>query len=166
MNSLTWFLHFVEQHHDFFLVLAAMLAASLGPIGAIWIGSRQIHASRITEYRATILQKLRDELAAELFYVSQFAIRWQTFGNDTETGNLILEARARKIRIRFLVGPSSTELDHVFANEEALIRTVQSRPESQRWTDEQNAQFDAEINALGNLAYSVMEAALKRATRS
>ena len=106
------------------------------------------------------------ELAAELFYVSQFAMRWQTFGNDTETGNLVLEARARKIRIRFLVGPSSKELDHVFAYEEDLIRTVQSRPESRRWTDEQNAQFDAEVNALGNLAYSVMETALKRATRS
>ena len=110
MNFLGSLLHFVEQHHDFFLVVAAMLAASLGPIAAIWIGSRQIHVSRMTEYRATVLQKLRDELAAELFYVSQFAMRWQTSGNDMETGNLVLQARARKIRIRFLVGPRRLNL--------------------------------------------------------
>jgi hypothetical protein len=51
-------------------------------------------------------------------------------------------------------------------NEDALIRSVQSRPENQRWTDEQNAQFDADINALGNLAYSLMEAALRRAAKN
>jgi hypothetical protein len=43
---------------------------------------------------------------------------------------------------------------------------VQSRPEGRRWTDEEIAQFDAQVNALGNLAYSVMEAALKQATKS
>jgi hypothetical protein len=166
MGSFTWLVHSVEEHHDFFLVVAALLAASVGPIAAIWIGARQIRASRMTEYRATILQKLRDELAAELFYVSQLAMRWQTFGNDEETGNITVEARAKKMRIRFLVGPSSTELDQVFAHEEALIQTVQSRAESKRWTGEENAQFDAEVNALGNLAYSVMEAALKRAAKS
>jgi hypothetical protein len=67
MNFLGSLLHFVEQHHDFLLVVAAMLAASLGPIAAIWIGSRQIHASRMTEYRATVLQKLRDDSRLSFF---------------------------------------------------------------------------------------------------
>jgi len=83
----------VEAHKDFFLAIGALLS----PFAAVFIGLQsskrqaiallkstrmQIRASALRDYRQRNVEKLREEIAAEIFYVSQMRYKQQQVGLD------------------------------------------------------------------------------------
>ncbi len=147
INELRVVVSWVEVHKDFFLVVAALIAAfaavTVGLISTLW----QIHAGALRDYRQRNVEKLREELAAETAYVRQFRFGQHEFGvNHSEVRKMEEDARIRKIRIRFSV-----------ALEEELVNRIKSARDGERWSDEENTKFDREVDRLLTLNLRIVE---------
>jgi hypothetical protein len=166
IRCVTW----VEAHKDFFLVIAALLA----PFAAVLIGlvsskwqavtmlkstRMQIRASALRDYRQRNVEKLREEIAAEIFYVSQLRFKQQDVGLDNpKARELVYDAMARKIRIRVLQSAvSSEQLKQCFKFEENLVEEIGLKPARQSWGLEENTVVNRKIDELGNLYLKVLE---------
>src|SRR5436305_5755505 len=127
----------VEARKDFFLAIGALLS----PFAAVFIGLQsskrqaiallkstrmQIRASALRDYRQRNVEKLREEIAAEIFYVSQLRFKQQEVGlDDPKAQELVYDAMARKIRIRALQSAvSSEQLKQCFKFEENLVEEI------------------------------------------
>jgi hypothetical protein len=101
------------------------------------------------EYRQRNIEKLREELAAEIFHVSQLRFGQQKLGlDDPKVVQMVEEAQARKIRIGLLVVTSSDRWKECFEVEEQLIKRIRGVGSRQVWSEEENAAFDREIARL------------------
>jgi hypothetical protein len=165
----------VEAHKDFFLVMGALVAA----FGAVFVGlysSRrqakallestrmQIRAGALREYRQRNIDKLREELAAEMFYVSQLRFKHQKVGAEhSEAVQMVEEAHARKIRIRLLVMSASEQLDECFDIENKLINQIRRTPGGRVWSEADNLAFDRQVDALGALNLRILDSELQAA---
>src|SRR6266699_4178838 len=99
MSCVTW----VEAHKDFFLALGALLspfaAVLIGLISSKWQAAAllrstrmQIRASALRDYRQRNVEKLREEIAAEIFYISQLRFKQQEVGlDDPKARELVYE---------------------------------------------------------------------------
>jgi hypothetical protein len=87
------FVKFIETHSNFFLAIGALLApfaavaidlvASRMQATALLKSTRmQVHASALRDYRQRDVEKLREEIAAEIFHVAQLALKQQEVGLD------------------------------------------------------------------------------------
>ena len=119
----------------------------------------QIRASALRDYRQRNIEKLREEIAAEIFYVSELRFKQQEIGlHDTRVQRLVYDAMARKVRIRALQSAaSSEELKQAFHFEEQLIDDIRKRPSGAVWSDTDNFAIDQKVNDLGNLYLKVLE---------
>ncbi len=167
----------IEVHKDFCLVVAALSAAVVGPFAAVFVGlvsskrqartlleatRMQILAGAFREYRQQNIEKLREELAAELFYVSQLRFGQQKLGMDNpNVVQMVEEAQARKIRIGLLVAASSDRWKECFGAEEQLVKRIRGMRPREVWSPEENAAFDREIDRLGTLSVKVVEGELQ-----
>jgi hypothetical protein len=163
-------IRFVEAHKDFFIAIGALLspfaAVLIGLISSKWQAaallrstSMQIRASALREYRQRNIEKLREEITAEIFYVSDLRFKQQEVGlHDTRVQQLVYDAMARKIRIRALQSAaSSEELKQAFHFEEELIDDVRKRPSGAVWSDNDNLAINQKVDSLGNLYLKVLE---------
>ena len=91
MGCVTW----VEAHKDFLVAIGALLspfaAVLIGLVSAKWQAvtmlkstRMQIRASALRDYRQRNVEKLREEIAAEIFYVSQLRFKQQEVGLDAQ----------------------------------------------------------------------------------
>jgi len=166
----------VEAHKDFFLVIGALLA----PFAAVFIGLKsskrqaaallkstrmQIRASALRDYRQRNVEKLREEIAAEIFHVSQLRFKQQEVGlGDPKALEMVYEAMARKIRIRALESGASTEqLKACFDLEEKLLDEIRSKPARQAWRLDENVTVNQRIDALGDLYLIVLKSEMQAA---
>ncbi len=158
INELRVVVSWVEVHKDFFLVVAALIAAfaavTVGLISTLW----QIHAGALRDYRQRNVEKLREELAAETAYVRQFRFGQHEFGvNHSEVRKMEEDARIRKIRIRFLVRAAVDLWTESVALEEELVNRIKSARDGERWSDEENTKFDREVDRLLTLNLRIVE---------
>src|SRR5438309_3884275 len=110
MSCVTW----VEAHKDFLIAIGALLspfaAVLIGLVSSRWQAAAllkatrlQIRASALRDYRQRNVEKLREEIAAEIFYISELRFKQQEIGlQDPKAQQLVYDAMARKIRIRAL----------------------------------------------------------------
>ena len=169
----------IEAHKDLFLALGALLspfaAVLIGLISSKWQAAAllrstrmQIRASALRDYRQRNVEKLREEIGAEIFYVSELRFKQQDIGlHDPKAQELVYAAMARKIRIRALqTAASSEQLKECFQFEEKLIDEIRSKPARQPWADEDNIAINQKIDALGNLYLKVLETEMHGATEA
>ena len=172
MSCVAW----VEAHKDFFIAIGALLSPFAAVLIGLMVSKRQaaallkstrmqIGASALRDYRQRNVEKLREEVAAEIFYVSQLRFKQQEVGlHEPEVRDLVYEAMARKIRIRALQSVvSSEQLKSCFAFEETLVQEIRSKPAQQTWGMEENSVIDGKINELGNLYLKVLESEMQAA---
>lgn len=172
MRYITWF----EVHKDFCLAIGALLApfaaVLVALVSAKWqaaalLKSTRMHvrANAFRDYRQRNIEKLREEIAAEIFYVSELRFWQQQTGvNETEAQKSVYDAMARKIRIRALQSAvSSDELKECFKVEEQLLSEIRAKPPRQVWSDDENLAFNAKVDALGNLYLKVLELEMQAA---
>jgi hypothetical protein len=174
-NSVAW----VEAHKDFLLVIAALLS----PFAAVFIGltsskrqaaallestRMQIRASALRDYRQRNVEKLREEIAMEIFYISQLRYKQQEIGLDNpEAAEMIYAAMARKIRIRLLQsGASTDQLEECPNREESLLNEIRSKPARQSWSLDENVALNKRISALGDLYLKVLKSETQAATEN
>ena len=160
----------VEAHKDFFLAIGALLS----PFAAVFIGLKsskqqavallkstrmQIRASALGDYQQRNVEKLREEIAAEIFYVSQLRFKQQEIGlDDPKAVEMVYEAMARKIRIRALEsGASTKQLKECFDLEQKLLDEIRSKPARQAWALDENVAINQRIGALGDLYLKVLK---------
>src|SRR6266699_5849255 len=99
MSCVAW----VEAHNDFFIAIGALLspfaAVLIGLMSSKWQAATllkstrmQIRASALRDYRQRNVEKLREEIAAEIFYVSQLRFKQQEVGlDDPKARELVYE---------------------------------------------------------------------------
>ena len=169
--------NWIELHKDFCLVIAAFCAALLSPFAAVVVAfvsakrqaralleatGMQVRAGAVREYRQRNIEKLREELAAEIFYVSQLRMGQQKLGLDhAEVVGMAEDAQARKIRIHLLVGSAAEQWKHCFELEEQLIKRIRGTVPRKVWSDEENAAFDRQMDLLGVENLKVLEIELQ-----
>ncbi len=171
-GCVTW----VEAHKDFFIVIGALLspfaAVLSGLMSSKWQAATllkstrmQIRASALRDYRQRNVEKLREEIAAEIFYISQLRFKQQDVGlNDPTAQELVYDAMARKIRIRALQSAASSEqLKECFKFEETLLDEIRSKPARKTWGHDDNVVVNERIDALGNLYLKVLESEMQAA---
>ena len=172
IGCVTW----VEAHKDFLVAIGALLspfaAVLIGLVSSKWQAATmlkstrmQIRASALRDYRQRNVEKLREEIAAEIFYVSQLRFKQQEVGlNDPKARELVYDAMARKIRIRALQSAvSSEQLKQCFKFEENLVEEIGLKPARQSWGLEGNTVVNTKIDELGNLYLKVLESEMKAA---
>src|SRR4051794_8099246 len=115
------FVRWVETHKDFFLAIGVLLspvaAVVIGLVTSKWQGKvllestrLQVEASALRDYRQGLIDKLREELAAQIWYVCQFRIKHVALGASAPGGLEMQEASAaRRIRIHLLAAGSPVE---------------------------------------------------------
>src|SRR5437763_1213016 len=101
MSCVAW----VEARKDFFIAIGALLspfaAVLIGLISSKWQAAAllrstrmQIRASALRDYRQRNVEKLREEIAAEIFYVSELRFKQQDIGlHDPKAQELVCAAR-------------------------------------------------------------------------
>jgi hypothetical protein len=87
MGCINW----IENHKDLFIAIGVRV----GPVAAVWVGfltsnrqakaliratELQIRAAALREYRQKKVEKLRDEVTAEIDYVSKLRFKQQSAG--------------------------------------------------------------------------------------
>lgn len=168
--------NWIEAHKDLFIALGAFLspfaAVLIGLISSKWQAAAllrstrmQIRASALRDYRQRNVEKLREEIAAEIFYVSQLRFKQQEVGlNDAKAQELVYDAMARKIRIRALqTAVSSEQLKECFKFEESLVEEIRSKPAQQNWGLKENTVINGKIDELGNLYLKALESEMQAA---
>jgi hypothetical protein len=169
----------IEAHKDFFVAIGALLspfaAVFVGLMAARWQAASllkstrmQIRASALRDYRQRNVEKLREEIAAEIFYVSELRFKQQEIGlHDPRAQQIVFDAMARKIRMRALQSAASgDQLQECFRFEERLIDDIKSRPAARPWSDGDNASISQKVDTLGNLYLKVLESEMRAATES
>jgi hypothetical protein len=160
----------IEAHKDFFVAMGAFLspfaAVLIGLISSRWQASAllkstsmQIRASALRDYRQRNIEKLREEIASEIFYIADLRLKQQEIGlHDARAQQLVFDAMARKIRIRVLQSAaSSEELREAFHFEEQLIDHIRKRPSETVWSDSDNLAIQQKVETLGNLYLKFLE---------
>ncbi len=177
MTRLTDCVLWIQAHKDFFLVIAALLS----PFAAVFVGLKsskrqatallqatrlQICTNALRDYRQRNIEKLRDEIASEIHYVSQMRFKQQQVGLDNpHTLELVDAAAARRIRIRALQSAaSSDQINECFVFEEDLMSEIRSKPAKESWGLEENASVCKRIDELGTLYLKVLEQEIQAAT--
>ena len=171
---ITW----IEAHKDFFVAMGAFLspfaAVFIGIVSSKWQSASllkstrmQIYASALRDYRQRNVEKLREEIAAEIFYISQLRFKQQEVGlNDPAAQNLVYDAMARKIRIRTLQSAASEgQLQECFKFEEGVVDEIRSKPAGEAWGLDENVSLNHKIDTLGNLYLKVLEVEMQAAGR-
>jgi hypothetical protein len=179
-DSVTW----IETHKNFFLATGALLA----PFAAVFIGlvaSRmqaaallkstrmQIQASALRDYRQRNVEKLREEIAAELFDIHKLRSKHKHGSiDDPQAQELINDGIARKIRIRALRSskwrdPLSSEdlMNKCFDLEDQLLEEMQSKP-WRNWTALETFNFDGKMRELATQYIAVPEREMRGAAES
>jgi len=170
------FVTWIETHKDFCIAMGALLS----PFAAVFIGlmaskwqaatllkstRMQIRASSLRDYRQRNVEKLREEIAAQIFYYAQLRIKHQEVGiDDPKAQQLIQDSIARTIRIRALRSAvPSEQLEACFQFEDKLLEEIRSQPARQSWGLERNTIFATKIVQLGNLYLKILESEMQAA---
>ena len=124
----------------------------------------QIRAAAFREYRQRNNEKLREELAAEIFYVSELRFNQQKMGlGHPDVIREVKAAEARKMRIGLLVKAGAERWKKCFALENELVERFRGTQPGETWGEEENRRFDREIDALGTLSFSVVQSEVEAA---
>ena len=129
MCIITW----IERNKDFFLVIAALLA----PFAAVFVGlaaakkqskaliestTLQVRSAALRDVRQRSLEKLRDELAAQVYAIIELKDFLRMSPTDTdEIWRKMGPIEARKFRIRLTVSSASKTQYDQWSNEENNI---------------------------------------------
>jgi len=171
VNLVKW----IETNKDFFLAIGALLA----PFAAVLIGfvaskrqavtllestRMQIRASALRDYRQRGVEKLREEIAAQIFYMEQLPSKHQEFGlDDPKVRELIKDAAARRVRIRVLSAVSREQLEICFAYEDGVLDSIRSKPARKSWEDEETLKFYGQVAWLENSYLKVWDSEMHAA---
>jgi hypothetical protein len=128
----------------------------------------QVRASALRDYRQRNVEKLREEIAAEIFYVSQSRFKQQEVGlDDPKAVEMVYEAMPRKIRIRALEsGASTDQLKACFDLEENLLNEIRSKPARRSWGLDENVAVNQRVSALGDLYLKVLKSEMQAAAEN
>ena len=176
--SLRSVLEVFEQHKEAVVAIAALLS----PFAAVWaalIASKrasraaleaariQTRANVVTAYQQRLIDQLREEMAAEIAYISYLrALRQVSPPRQQELSDSVKAAIARKTRIALLCRLDSPEAKEFFSFAEKLINTAAAAPNEERWPNEANATFDEGLNILGAIAIRLLKSELELAHSS
>jgi len=168
-------LRWIEVHKDFWLVIAALVA----PFAAVFVAlvsskrqaqalleatQMQIRSAAFREYRQRNIEKLREELAAQIFYLSELRFGQQELGlRHAAVQEMLRAGSARRTRIGLLVTSPTDVWSHFINLHDQLIDRIQGGRPLTVWSLEENQEFTKQIRSLELLGVRVVESQVEAA---
>jgi hypothetical protein len=165
---INWF----EYHKDLWLALGALLS----PFAAVAVGlfvaksqaralllstQLQVRASGLRDYQQKLIEKLREELAAQIFEVSQMInIKEKKLGVEAwEKADR--DIIGRQVRIRLLGATSADALNKYLGVFESVMEHL---GKVELWSEEEKREFHRRVDTLGEASLKLLQDQMRLAS--